>query len=336
MSRRFTLVIVLLLFAVISAVAQERHDPKQDFNATMKKYRAAQTEEEKISLWLGFLERNPDTEYTVGTVNYLLNVRYMRNDDPEGAIRFIEDTLAKITDTDRRRQVKLLSVRVYGKAGMRDKLVALADEIAGGGGLGFNDHAAFASAGVEAGAWQLALDHAEAALKLATPEAVKAEFEKAGRKIDDARAERTSRRRTGSNMAIKGWALVNLGRTEEGLATFAEAVDKTPYHYVGVPNSQLDVYWAETLIRAGDYKAALDKIAPDAIMLGSDEAKALFKKAYVALNGSEAGLDEFTWKKRLEIARSVDDFTLPGYDGKRHSLSELRGKVTLLAFWFPT
>jgi peroxiredoxin len=36
------------------------------------------------------------------------------------------------------------------------------------------------------------------------------------------------------------------------------------------------------------------------------------------------------------ITKPVDDFELPDYDGKRHRFSDLRGRATLLAFWFPT
>jgi len=32
----------------------------------------------------------------------------------------------------------------------------------------------------------------------------------------------------------------------------------------------------------------------------------------------------------------ADDFTLPDYDGGQLTLSSLRGRVVLLAFWFPT
>jgi peroxiredoxin Q/BCP len=38
--------------------------------------------------------------------------------------------------------------------------------------------------------------------------------------------------------------------------------------------------------------------------------------------------------QELKVGDQAPDFTLPGSDGKMHSLSELRGKTVVLA-WFP-
>ena len=64
---------------------------------------------------------------------------------------------------------------------------------------------------------------------------------------------------------------------------------------------------------------------------------ASLEEAYVAVNGSSDGLDEWLWTERQRLARTIDDFTLTDYDGVSHDFSALSdGKVTLLAFWFPT
>ena len=59
-------------------------------------------------------------------------------------------------------------------------------------------------------------------------------------------------------------------------------------------------------------------------------------KAYTAKNGGKEGFDQYAKKLHVEIAPQVDQFELPDYDGKRVKYADIRGDVTLLAFWFPT
>ena len=50
-----------------------------------------------------------------------------------------------------------------------------------------------------------------------------------------------------------------------------------------------------------------------------------------------SGFHEFVESERRRLARTIDDFTLADYEGADHDFSALAdGKVTLLAFWFPT
>jgi hypothetical protein len=51
----------------------------------------------------------------------------------------------------------------------------------------------------------------------------------------------------------------------------------------------------------------------------------------------QEGVDEQLSQTRQRLARTIDDFTLADYDGRQHSAADLRrGKVLMLAFWFPT
>jgi tetratricopeptide (TPR) repeat protein len=337
MSRKILITLAVVFLVANLAAAQNQADPRKDYQETMAKYRAEKTEEGKCSIWIDFLKRNPDNDYTYGTVSYLVRTHYLGHlNDPAAAIKFIEEADSKVANADRKRGIKSLEIGVYGKAKDAGKLEPLSAELAAIGELDYNMHESFTEAAVEAEAWDLALEHADAALALATPEAIKADYAKMGREVDELRIEKTIGWRTGPNIAAKGWALINLGRTDEGLKVFEKALEVTPRFYVGVPDSNLDIYWAKTLLKAGDYDQALERIAPDAIWLGGEEATALLKEAYAGKHGGEAGFEEFLWNKRLELARTVDDFTLPDYDGKEHKYSDLKGKVTILSFWFPT
>ncbi|HUX06314.1 MAG TPA: hypothetical protein VMX35_03285 [Acidobacteriota bacterium] len=337
MSRKLLMLIVVVLLVAVPAVAREQQDPRADYQETMAKYRAAKTDEEKCTVWFDFLKRNPDNDFTYGTVNYLVRSHYLGHiNDPAAAIKFIDKTVSKVASDDRKRGLKSLAIGVYGKAKDAGRLKALSAELAGLGELDYNMHESFTTAAIEAEAWALAIEHADAALALATPEAIKAENEKAGSEMDELRVEKTVGWRTGPNIAAKGWALVNQGKVDEGLKVFEEALEVTPRFYVGMPTSDLDIYWAKTLLKTGDFGQAIERITPKAIMLGGEEAEELLRKAYVGKNGSDAGFEEFLWTRRLEIAPTFTDFTLPDYEGAEHKFSDLKGKVTVLSFWFPT
>lgn len=330
-------VIALTLALAVPAFAQDGHDSAQDYRESMTKYRAAETVDAKSAVWLGFLQRNPDTDYTVNIVNYLVNSYYLRHlDDPAAALSFIEETAAKVVDAKRKRGLAVLTIGIHGRLKDGDKLGEIAQQLASSGEMGYDEHDAITRAAVEAEAWELALEHADAALSFATPEAIRAYYDEMGRKVDDLRVKKVIGWRTGPSIASKGWALVKLGRVDEGKAVLEQAVGVTPHYFVGVPDSALDFYQAELLMDEGKYAEALDRIAPRAIFMGGDEAKELLRRAYVEVHGGEEGLDDFLWSKRLESAKPVGDFTLPDYEGNEHKLSDLRGKVTILSFWFPT
>jgi hypothetical protein len=96
-------------------------------------------------------------------------------------------------------------------------------------------------------------------------------------------------------------------------------------------------YWARSCIRQGKYDDAMEMLVPEAVVWGDKEAKVVFEEAYVAKNGSADGLADYTRTLRVQNAKLFQDFSLPTFQGERRTFSDLRnGKVTLLAFWFPT
>jgi len=69
---------------------------------------------------------------------------------------------------------------------------------------------------------------------------------------------------------------------------------------------------------------------------GDREAREVLRARFTAA-GTGADFDAYLGQARQRLARPVDDFTLPDYDGATHRFSNLRnGEVALLAFWFPT
>ena len=87
---------------------------------------------------------------------------------------------------------------------------------------------------------------------------------------------------------------------------------------------------------SGDPNGAMDQLAKSALICGNEDATAELTEAYIRANGSDQGLDDWSCRKRLEVAKTADDFELPSLDGTRHRFADLRGTVTLLNFWSPT
>jgi hypothetical protein len=133
-----------------------------------------------------------------------------------------------------------------------------------------------------------------------------------------------------------GWAKANTGELDAALADFALADSNIRRNYLGIPDDDLYIHWANTLVLSGDYQAAIDKFAPDALVMCNEDAMAGLKTAYEKMKGSDSGFEAYSAALHKSITRVVDDFELPDYEGNRKRFSELRGEVTMLAFWFPT
>ena len=68
-----------------SAAPAASLEPKDDFKATMDAFTAAKDPETKSRLWFDFLKRNPNNDYTLGTIDYLVSQYYLKEKkDPEG------------------------------------------------------------------------------------------------------------------------------------------------------------------------------------------------------------------------------------------------------------
>jgi len=133
-----------------------------------------------------------------------------------------------------------------------------------------------------------------------------------------------------------GWARANQGQLYDALADFAKADDMVRRSYFDVPEYDLDLYWAKTLMMTGNHEAAIERFAAEGLIMRNEEALAGLKEAYIGVHGDESGFDAYAATLHRSIAKTIEDFDLPDYKGDRHSFSDLRGDVTLLAFWFPT
>jgi tetratricopeptide (TPR) repeat protein len=214
-------------------------------------------------------------------------------------------------------------------------LGAVAAELAAERPLDFGELIEVADLAVEHEQWEVGAEYAEAALEKATPAAFLADYPD-----DDYTPEEAvikADRRKVMSYADLGWALWNLGDEAKAMVIFETAAPLKTVDYLGIADTTLDLFWGRASLAAGNPEQAMKLLAPNAVMGSDREALETLREAYIAVNTSDEGFDGYLWSERQRLARSVDDFTLADYQGTDHDFSALSdGKVTLLAFWFPT
>ena len=336
--RLITSLLVCLLALSIGCSSDKKEEeaaPAADpFQQLVDAYRKAETPEERVDLCKKFIAENPDGPRTALILGEACRLLIEELDDPTHALRLAASTLELSSDPDVRFDIKKEILTVYAKTGKKEELRALVSELAAEKELGYTDHLAITEATVEAELWDLVFSHSGMCERFATVEAYRADYPK--KQISDEDVERSVKRRASWALVYKGRALSRLDRFDEAVTAFTDAKKTTTFSYVGAPETPLYQYWGETLLEQGDADGAMKLLAPEAIMMNDEEALALYEKAYIAKKGRADGFDKHSWTVRNKLARDIEDFTLPRYDGTEFSLSSLEGKVILLTFWFPT
>ncbi len=331
---------LMILLGLMGACSKEAPvdavDPVEqawtDFRDAFGKLEAT---EEKLPLIQAFMREHPDTEYAGMLAGAIAYYQGDEMEDPEGAYALLGETLEKNTDPDTRYQIGMAMFPLAMETGSTMDLGAIAEELAATRDLSFGEMIEVADTAVAHDQWNVGAKYAEAAMTKATPEAFLADYPD-----DDYTAEEASAkadRRKVMSLADLGWAQWNLGMTDEATAAFEEAAPLKTVTYVGAADTPIDFYRAKAMLATGEPAAAMELLAPEAIMGSDKDAMAALREAYVADKGNDEAFDEWMWSQRESLAKAVDGFSLADYEGTTHDFSTLAdGKVTLLAFWFPT
>jgi len=303
-----------------------------DFRAA---YGELETTEEKLPLIQAFMREHPDSEYAGTLAGAVAYYQGDEMEDPEGAYALLGETLAKNTDPESRYQIGMAMFPLAMETGKAMDLGTVAEELAATRALSFGEMIDVADTAIAHEQWEIGAKYAEAAMTKATPEAFLADYPDDDYTADEAAGK--ADRRKAMSLTDLGWAQWNLGMTDEAMAAFERAAPLKTVDYVGAADTPIDLYRGKAFLAAGEPVKAMEFLIPGAIMNSDDEAMASLREAFVAEKGSDEGFDEWMWSERQALAKTVDTFTLADYEGNTHDFSALAdGKVTLLAFWFPT
>jgi hypothetical protein len=313
-------------------IASRRAAAEGVYEALLETRKVMDSMEERLAITREFLDQHAESARTARAIDAVFYYQAEQLGDTMGAVTYIEGIRDQIDDPEIAETVDRVMIAVYAKAGMVGEMAALARRLAAV--LDFEDHWNVIEGAVRAEDWELARDYCTRARDMASAEGVKAEFPERG--FSDAELTAEVNDRVGRLLVKNGWARANQGETKEALADFEKADGMIPRYYFDIPEYGLNVHWARTLITVGQFEAAIERLAMDALVMRNEAAMTALRDAYLGLNGSAAGFDAYADELHGKVAPTVDDFTMPDYDGVRHAFSDLRGEVTLLTLWFPT
>ena len=338
MSRKTTILALIVLVGLAGACAkQEQASPAEEaWSGLVEAWNGLETAEDKTALAENYLAEFPDTEHSGSMAGVVVYYRGHEMEDPQGAYNEVASVFERIEDPEQRFAVGMEMLSLADSVEVPLELAEVANSLGAHRPLTYSEHQQVFETAVDLEEWMVADERSLAALEIATPEAYRADYP--DREFTDEDIAERVRRRQATALAYDGWAAYNMGDTELAFARFAAADETGSVSYLGVPNTPLYTFWGRAALVEGDHDSAIELLGAEAAF-GNDGsgAEVYLREAYAAKNGDEEGYDEFLWATRNELATTVDDFTLLDYEGNEISMADVStGKVTLLAFWFPT
>ena len=144
------------------------------------------------------------------------------------------------------------------------------------------------------------------------------------------------------NLFVEADALYRLNKTDESLPVVEEAIRLTKNK-----EGEINELYCKVLVQKGERQKAIEKIG-EFIKSGNatSNMKDLLREEYISEKGSATGFEEFVTQfenvadqklteklKREMISEPAPDFTLVDLEGKKVSLTNLKGKVVVVDFW---
>lgn len=295
-----------------------------------------ETAEDKTQLAEDYLTKFPDTEHSGLLARRIIYYRGHEMKDPQGAFDAVYPAVGRIEDPEQRFVASMSLFDLADSVEIPLDVAEVATALESARPLDYDEHQWVFETATDLELWPLVAKHARAAAEIATPEQLSEDYP--DREFTEQQSAQMVGLRKAASLAFEGWAAYNMGDVELAFDRFAAADEVNCVNYLGVPKTPLYSFWGRAALAEGDIDQAIKLLGAETLFSedGSEEEPYL-RQAYVAKNGDDQGFDEFLWATRSELAKTVDDFTLLDFDGNEVSMAETSaGKVTLLAFWFPT
>jgi tetratricopeptide (TPR) repeat protein len=338
MGRRASILILALLIGFAGACTKsEKVDPAElAWSELAEHWSDLESAEEKTRLAEDYLTKYPDTEHSGLMAARVVYYRGHEMEDPQGAFDAVYSALDQIEDPEQRFEVSMRLFDLSDSVEIPLDVAEVAGALEAVRPLGYDEHQWVVETAVDLEDWLVASRHARAAFELATPDVFRAENQ--DREYSDEKVASFVRLRKAQSLAYEAWALYNQGSVKLAFERFADADAVGSVNYVGVPDNPLYTFWGRAALAEGEIDQAIKLLGAETLFgWEASSAEPYLREAYVAKNGDDDGFDEFLWTTRKDLAKTVDDFTLLDYSGNAVSMAETSaGKVTLLAFWFPT
>jgi len=149
--------------------------------------------------------------------------------------------------------------------------------------------------------------------------------------IDKDWAEGAARRYRGYLYDTLGLVYLQSGRTSGAIDALEESMELVSY-----PDADLLTRLAGAYRDAGMLDKAIESLLDLLASSMNEDALAQLGEFYSEQHGDTTGLGALIAERRSEVTRPSTDFEMTALTGETVSLSDFRGDVVLLNFWFPT
>lgn len=292
------------------------------------------TDLEKAELYAQFLKDYPESEEAFYAIDGFLYYQRTATGDLAEAVRDVANLRPLISHAGAALKTDLLLCSQYSdlndKAGFTDLCEKITRQ-----NLAFSDISNLMAISTRFSAWETLENLITIAEPVANSEAFAAE--NSDRVLSPEQLERGGNNRKSIVLANKGLLQAVSGDLDLAFQTLEEAESLLARNGMDQPiNVTFDYFKGKALALKGDFEAAAISLAKSARANENKAALQELKNIYTSINGSDSGFADYQLAMTRKVTTIVPDFDLLGYDGKQHSLADLGGKATLIAFWSPT